>query len=96
MAKESSLVSAIRRQLRADGWQVFKMHGSATSGAGLPDLLITKGHMFVWLEVKTATGTLRPIQTARIAQLRRAGAYVFVVRSVQHARLCLQSIGCKG
>ena len=82
---ESVLTARIVRELEAAGALVFKLHGSQYQAAGLPDLLVHKGGMTVWMEVKTASGRLRRMQEARIAQIRRHGVPVAVVRSPEEA-----------
>jgi len=82
---ESIITQRIVRELEAFGALVFKIHGSQYQAAGLPDLLVHRGGRTVWMEVKTATGRLRRIQEARIAQIRRFGIPVAVVRSPEEA-----------
>ena len=82
---ETILTQRIVRELEAFGALVFKIHGSQYQVAGLPDLLVHRGGMTVWMEVKTESGRLRRIQEARIAQIRRFGVPVAVVRSPEEA-----------
>jgi len=82
---ETVLTRRIVRELEAFGALVFKICGSQYQAAGLPDLLVHRGGMTVWMEVKTATGRLRKIQEARITQIRRYGIPVAVVRSPEEA-----------
>ena len=82
---ETLITQRIVRELEAFGALVFKLHGSQYQAAGLPDLLVHRGGMTIWMEVKTATGRLRKIQEARITQIRRYGIPVAVVRSPEEA-----------
>ena len=82
---ETALTAKIVRTLESYGALVYKIHGSQYQAAGLPDLLVHRGGMTVWMEVKTPTGELRKIQVARIAQIRRYGVPVAVVRSSEEA-----------
>lgn len=50
---ETQVVNAIRRELERRGCVVVKMHGSAFSRKGFPDLLVVRGDgVTVYLEVK--------------------------------------------
>jgi Holliday junction resolvase len=82
---ETILTNRIVSTLEGFGCLVFKIHGSQYQAAGLPDLLIHRGSKTVWIEVKTQTGRLRPVQEARISQIRRYGVPVAVCRSVEAA-----------
>ena len=82
---ETTLTAKIVSTLESYGALVYKIHGSQYQAAGLPDLLVHRGGMTVWMEVKTPTGELRKIQVARIAQIRRYGVPVAVVRSPEEA-----------
>ena len=82
---ESILTARIIRELESFGALCYKIHGSQYQVAGLPDLYVARGGMSIWLEVKTQTGRLRKIQEARIAQLKRYGVPVYVVRSPEEA-----------
>ncbi len=65
--------------------------GSLAGGAptGFPDLLVINSRYlppaYVFLEVKTATGRLQPVQQAVHQDMREAGASVRVVRSPEEA-----------
>lgn len=82
---ETIITNRIVSTLQGFGCLVFKIHGSQYQAAGLPDLLVHRGGMTVWMEVKTPTGKLRPVQEARITQIRRYGIPVAVVRSPEEA-----------
>jgi len=92
---EARLLAAITRALHRLGYQVerqavgaYRIHGRWIRYGipGQPDLLIRKsGCPDIYLEVKTARGRLSPAQRHRHAQLRRLGATVYVVRSVEEA-----------
>jgi hypothetical protein len=78
-ANEGSIVAG----LRAVGATVFLL-----SGAGVPDLLVAFRGTWMPLEVKTAKGTLTPLQAAvRVA----SDAVVPIVRNMDDA---LKAIGC--
>lgn len=82
---ETILTNRIVSTLEGFGCLVFKIHGSQYQAAGLPDLLVHRGGVTCWMEVKTRDGRLRKVQECRIAQIRRYGIPVAVVRSVEEA-----------
>lgn len=49
---ESRLSRQIMDRLRLEGWFCFKVHGSETMMAGLPDIIVCAGGLFIGLEVK--------------------------------------------
>ncbi len=63
------------------GWHIWHDNDSRRNGAGLPDLLcVHPDHGVLWLELKTATGRVRPEQQQWIDLLVRAGQSAHVVR----------------
>lgn len=54
-------------------------------GRGSPDLVGIVAGRFVGLEVKTATGRVRPEQTVWLDMIRRLGGVAGVARSVEDA-----------
>ena len=50
---------------------------------GVPDLLVCKNSKFIGIEVKTATGRLRPDQIAFREALELAGGIFILARSVE-------------
>jgi hypothetical protein len=49
---ESKLSRIIMDRLRLEGWFCFKVHGSETMMAGLPDIIVCAEGLFIGLEVK--------------------------------------------
>jgi len=95
MPLESSIVKAIRRWLKSeygDSVYIHKFHGSA--GTGIPDLLVVwkadKRYLdyrrTLWLEVKQPDKKPTKRQLAEHAKLRKAGAKVHVVSSVEQVK----------
>ena len=74
------------------GGFVFKVHGSETMMAGLPDLSIVYRGVPVYFEVKTATGQLSDRQRYVMRRLIAAGAVVGVPRSVADASAMLDEV----
>lgn len=86
MAKkpETKLQSAIQERVRARGGWAGKIHGGIYS-SGIPDLLICFLGRFIALEVKTPENKkgATKLQEAQLRQIRRAGGFAYVVRSVR-------------
>jgi hypothetical protein len=79
--RESSIVAAIVRRLRAiPGVWVRKTHGSRFS-SGLPDLCVVAAGRSVWLEVKVPGKEPTALQRRTLEELAAAAAVVAVVTS---------------
>lgn len=50
--RESKLSRKIMKELRSRGWFCFKVHGSEFMMAGLPDIVVCAGGLFIGLETK--------------------------------------------
>ena len=80
MTQERHIRREIAKTLAAiPATRAFCMTGVAE--IGVPDFVVCHGGVFVGLEIKTATGAIRPIQVRVGQQITRAGGYWFVVRS---------------
>lgn len=67
------------KQLKLPAHLVWKMHGNAFSVAGMPDLyILPKGG--IWVELKTADTSLRPLQRTMIKRLKENNIKACVVR----------------
>lgn len=84
--RESTLVVKIKKSLEAKGAKVLKVHGSALTEAGTPDLIgCYQGRCFC-LEVKRdEKHKPTALQLLRLVQWREAGAKTGVVWSVEMA-----------
>lgn len=99
MQPESKLQRQIRRRLEAEwpkSWWT-KFHGGPFTAAGVPDLVgVVEGRSF-FLEVKRKGEHASRVQLRRHDQLRRAGAFVAVVRTrreaVEFVRASLEACG---
>jgi hypothetical protein len=89
---ESRIQRAIQQMVKERGGFVFKVHGSETMMAGLPDLAIVYRGVPVYFEVKTPTGQLSDRQRYVMRQLVKAGAVVGVPRSVADASAMLDQV----
>lgn len=83
--KEKNIVNAIMHALRQARVYVIKMHGSAYQIPGLPDLWCVVDGKLTCLEVKQEGEKPTRRQEFEIEKLRKAGATVAVVRSVEEA-----------
>jgi hypothetical protein len=99
--KESSIVRSILDDLRSRGRAVWfrKNHGGPFGAAGVPDIevvfrtMTTDPAIVVFLEVKKPGEKPTALQDATMEAIRRAGAYVRVVRSKAEAVEFLESLG---
>jgi len=92
--RESKLSRKIQDALRAEGYFVFKVHGSEHMMAGLPDIIACVGGLFVGLEVKNpeARDNVSRVQELRHEQIRQSGGHVTVVCSPAEAVAYCQSL----
>lgn len=89
---ETRIQRAIQKMVTERGGFVFKVHGSETMMAGLPDLSIVYRGVPVYFEVKTPTGQLSDRQRYVMRRLVKAGAVVGVPRSVADASAMLDEV----
>mgnify|MGYP007061956158 FL=1 len=82
---ETLLTKKIVSVLEGFGCFTCKYHASGFTPAGIPDLIVIRGGVTVWLEIKTPTGSLSKIQEHRHMQMRRYGALIATVRSPEAA-----------
>lgn len=79
--KESEIQSKIRDKLTKSGWLVIKLE--KTSWNGIPDLMCIRKGNVIFLEVKTESGIIAPLQEHRIKTLNAIGCFARVVRCVE-------------
>lgn len=80
---EAAITHHIRHYLRMKGIFHFKHWSGLGSQKGVPDIIgVLPGGRALFIEVKTKSGTVRKEQAEFIAGLERAGALVFVARSI--------------
>jgi hypothetical protein len=89
---ESHIQEAIQKMVRERGGFVFKVHGSETMMAGLPDLIVCYHGFFVGFEVKTQTGKVSTRQKYVMRRIGDAQGIVTVPRSVADASAALDRI----
>ena len=79
--KESELQTKIKDRLSKHNWLVVKL--ISTNWNGIPDLMCMRKGVTIFLEVKTETGVLAPLQEHRIKTLNAIGIHSRVVRSLE-------------
>lgn len=83
MPKESTIVAAVLKYLRARGYWAAKLHGGPYQMAGLPDVLAIKGGLATWVEVKRPGEKPTAIQESMMRTLANAGSIVIVATSIE-------------
>lgn len=91
---EARLSREIQKAIKARGGFCFKVHGSETMMAGLPDIVCCYRGLFIGLEVKMPGGVVSDRQHYVHGMIRRAGAegIVKVVYSVAEALAVLDRV----
>lgn len=92
MPLEKTIVARVMAEARRRGWFAVKMHGSAYTMKGLPDVLLIKDGRTAWMEVKQPDKHPTRIQEHVMRQLAKAGCPVTVVRSVGDCKEFLEAI----
>lgn len=85
--RESKLSRKIMDALRAEGYFVFKVHGSEFMMAGLPDMIVCARGYFIGLETKLpeARGNVSPRQSYVHSLIENSGGVARVVCSPAEA-----------
>jgi len=71
---ESEIQSKLIKSYESKGFYVIKI--IKTNKNGIPDLLLIKDGIASFIEVKSATGTVKPLQRLRAKELRAKGCQV--------------------
>lgn len=87
--KEKDIVAKIQAYLKATGFFVVKLHGSAMQTAGLPDLMAVRHGRVYWFEAKAPGGKATKLQEHMIGKLRACGCVAEVVTSVDDVKAIL-------
>jgi len=88
---ESQLESHMRKRVESAGGLALKF--TSPNRAGVPDrIVVLPGGRIAFVELKTTTGRLRPLQKKRIRQLLDRGALVYVVRTKSDIEEMLHAI----
>lgn len=91
---ESVLRREIARALRARGYVVYTLHGSALAQPGRPDLVCCIGGRFVGFEIKMSgkESTITPMQRREMTSIRKAGGESYMIVSVEDALLLAEAV----
>ena len=79
MAQEKSFENKIKRYLKDKGAYRVKYFGCNYSESGTPDILACVNGYFLAIEVKAQTGKPSELQLVKIAEIRKAGGFAYVV-----------------
>lgn len=81
MGPEKKFEEQVKNWLKGLAFTWFiKIHGTAATGSGIPDILASVGGNFVALEIKSESGRLSEIQKAKLKDLHNSGALAYVVK----------------
>ena len=78
---EAAIQRQVMKALEKEGWTCVKL--IQTNLNGMPDLLCLRGGMTMFIEVKSETGKVSPMQLHRIEKLKMNGFGAYVVSSVK-------------
>lgn len=79
MGAEKIYENRIKRYLKERGAYRVKYHGNYYSENGTPDILACVNGCFLAIEVKAPEGKPSELQLAKIADIRKAGGFAYVV-----------------
>ena len=82
---EAAIQRQVMKALEKEGWTCVKL--IQTNLNGMPDLLCLRHGMTMFVEVKSETGKVSPMQLHRIQQLKMNGFGAYVVSSVKQLYL---------
>lgn len=72
-------------KLKKKGWTVLKT--IRLNESGYPDLICMLNGVTIWIEVKEANDTLKPLQAFRIRELKQNGFDSFVEQDGKYSEL---------
>ena len=78
---EAAIQRQVMKALEKEGWTCVKL--IQTNLNGMPDLLCMRHGMTMFVEVKSETGKVSPMQLHRIEKLKMNGFGAYVVSSVK-------------
>lgn len=89
--KESQIENRLVRMVRERGGLCYKF--VSPSNPGVPDrIVITPGGKTIYIELKTEVGSLQRIQEWQIAEMRKRGADVRVIKGMEAARAFVEEV----
>ena len=85
--KESDLIKKIKSYLKGiPNIFYWKEHGGQYGTAGIPDIIVCYKGKFIGLEAKVGNNKATKLQEMTIREIRQAGGYAAVVRSVEDVK----------
>ena len=79
MAEEKSFENKIKKYLEEQGSYFVKYFANRNTKSGIPDILACCGGNFLAIEVKSSTGTPKPLQVYNVKKINNSGGYAVVV-----------------
>lgn len=94
MAEEKSFENKIKKYLEEQGSYFVKYFANRNTKSGIPDILACVNGSFLAIEVKSPTGTPKPLQIHNIKKINTAGGYAVVVapKSFDELKNLIQSL----
>ena len=93
MEKEKAIEKRIKEYLKTKNDLFYwKEHGGMYTTAGIPDLIVCYKGRFIALEVKTPIGKPTVLQNVAIRKINEAGGIAAIVRSVEDAKVVIESV----
>jgi len=74
--RETTITAAIVKAAKERGWWTFKIAGGGFQRPGMPDLLLVKNGLAVFIEVKVPGEEPRPLQVHVMNEIRTVGGAV--------------------
>ena len=90
MGAEKTLERNIRKNLERLGFLTYKIHVGRYGPVGFPDLLIVRGGITSYFEVKDLGEIPKPIQKHVMSELRGAGCVAEAVQSYSDVQQILR------
>lgn len=92
-APEKKVELALARGAARRGWLCWKL--TSPDLRGVPDRLVVADGVCAFVECKSATGSLRPQQRLRLAELAARAQLTFVVSTPKEAEAALDAIAAR-
>lgn len=89
---EAAVVAAVGRLLDKRGAWWFNKGQNGMGRNGIPDIIACYRGRFLAIEVKSKTGTIRPLQFYELRRAAEAGGHAVVARSADDVRAVLDTI----
>lgn len=94
MAEEKSFENKIKTYLKEQSCYFVKYFANRNTKSGIPDILACVNGAFLAIEVKSSTGTPKPLQIHNIKKINTAGGYAVIVapKSFDDLKELIQSL----